>query len=91
VNRLIDEITKTGALLVTMGALLVGAMNGTRPLVLGFRLVAVFFGVWAAGYLVAYVVSRALLTEAVRREEARLATIQAEQEAEAAKRRSRAA
>jgi hypothetical protein len=91
VNRWIDEITRTGALVVTTGVLVAGAMNGTRPWVLGFRLVAVFFGVWGAGYLVAYVVSRILLTEAVRREEARLASTQAEIESEAAKRRSRAA
>lgn len=90
-NRLIDEITRTGALLVTMGVLVAGAMNGVRPWVLGLRLVAVFLGTWGAGYLVAYVVSRILLTEAVRREEARLGAMRAEIEAEAAKRRSRAA
>jgi hypothetical protein len=91
VNRLIDEVTRIGALLVTAGVLLLGALDGARTWVLGLRLLAVFFGVWGAGYLVAYVTSRVLLTEAVRREEARHAAMEAEIEAEAAKRRSRAA
>ena len=90
-NRWIDQVTRTGALVVTTGVLLMGVADGTRPWVLGVRLLAVFFGVWGAGYLVAYVLSRILLTEAMRREEARLASMQAEMEAEAAKRRSRAA
>lgn len=68
-NRLIDEASRAIAAVAAALLLLQGLSEPMRPWVLALRASVVFCGTWCVCYALAFVVSRMLLTEALRRKD----------------------